>query len=253
MFILLLLQGEGIHFWKYNEHKNVLMRERKRHTESGVPSTPYVVLTGGEEVSHPWPGGYPILGGPGVPYPWPDWGTPHLDLHLIGVTSHLDLDLAGIPPSRPWPGWGTSPGPAWGTPRQTRPGTPPPSWTDRQMDRHFKTLHSPRTTYAVGNEFRYFYVLYCSDYSTGFMRWENKYILEKIFRGQNKNLKSLVDHPSRPWTKIFQISHSFWDILPNYMLELTPLSPSALPDRPRRILDLPGLWKLLWSQVVFLP
>ena len=91
---------------RYN--KKVLLRERKRHTDRRVASTPSVVLTG-------W--GYPIPGpdrGRGVPYPWMG-GYPHL---WTGGQGWM-----GVPPVQGWMG---VPPPPSGPGR----GTPPRVWTD---------------------------------------------------------------------------------------------------------------------------
>ena len=74
-------------------NKKVLLRERKRHTDHSISSTPYAVLSGGLV---PW------LGGGQVP-----WGTPSPHPNLDGDVGtlgggvgtlgypHLDLDVGG--------------------------------------------------------------------------------------------------------------------------------------------------------------
>ena len=83
---------------KSKEHKTVLMRERKRHTDRRLSSTPCAALSRGE--------GYPLLGG--TPHPDlargyhgqapPGWDTPvHLDLARVpspprcGQTENITL------------------------------------------------------------------------------------------------------------------------------------------------------------------
>ena len=73
-------------------HKKVLLRERKRHTARRVSSTPPAVLSGGGAP-------YPWLGGGGVPHPWP--GYSHPDLAGEGTPS-----LAGVLPCPNLPGGG---------------------------------------------------------------------------------------------------------------------------------------------------
>ena len=76
-------------------NKKVLLRERKRHTDRRLASTPSVVLTGGG-------GGYPITGQGGIRIQ----GTPRIQGWMgvppvqgwMGVPPHLDL--AGVPPPR---------------------------------------------------------------------------------------------------------------------------------------------------------
>ena len=75
-----LPQSNFFHF--HSGNKKVLLRERKRHTDRGISSTPSVVLTGGGGVPHPWLGGG-------------DLGT-HLSGPGQGTPPHLDL--AGVPP-----------------------------------------------------------------------------------------------------------------------------------------------------------
>ena len=120
----------------------VLLRERKRHTDRGVSSTPSAVLYCGggggyptSDTPHPdlargrgvpHPGGYPIPAGgyptSGTPIlTWPGGGTPSLP----GVP-HLGYppsDLTGVSPFRP--GQGTPIRPGWGTPHWTWLEYPP--------------------------------------------------------------------------------------------------------------------------------
>ena len=90
-------------------YKTVLPRERKRHTDRGISSTPSAVLyRGGGRYPIPTKGGYPTLG---TPPSWPGQRIPH---PCQGSTPPQ------VPPI----------GPGWGTPL-VRPnwGTPPPIWT----------------------------------------------------------------------------------------------------------------------------
>ena len=50
-------------------NKKVLLRERKRHTDRGVSSTPSAVLSGGRGVPT-LAGGVPTLAGGYLPWPW---------------------------------------------------------------------------------------------------------------------------------------------------------------------------------------
>ena len=75
-------------------NKKVLVHERKRHTDRGVSSTPYVVLPGGGGC---WGGGGgPARGWMGYPSVQ-DW---------MGYPPPPNVDLAGVPPPS-GPGWGT--------------------------------------------------------------------------------------------------------------------------------------------------
>ena len=93
-------------------NKKVLLRERKRHTDRGVSSTPSVVLYWAVPPAR----GVLLLGGTppwvppsdlarGVPHPWQ--GVPHL--------RYPPLDLARVPPHQTWLGYPLS-GPGQGTP-----------------------------------------------------------------------------------------------------------------------------------------
>ena len=133
--ILVCLQ-KTIKTWKQTINKRALLRERKRHTDRGVSSTPSVVLYWGV----PLLGGYPTLGTPvdltGVPPIRPgQGGTPS----LLGEVPHLGYppsDLAGGTPSLlGYPTLGTPSDLAGVTPRQTwlggtpyLPGVPPQTW-----------------------------------------------------------------------------------------------------------------------------
>ena len=81
-----------IRYTDTKSNKEVLLRERKRHTDSGVASTRYVALVGG----------VPPAGGVSPPGPG-----------------------KGVPPTWTWEG---VPPPTWerGTPLPARWGTPPP-------------------------------------------------------------------------------------------------------------------------------
>ena len=87
-------------------NKKVLLRERKRHTDRGVSSTPSVVLY--------WGGGYPLAGG----YP------PGLDLARVPFLPSRSRQ--GVPPRRGTPQQGVPPGPGQGAPIQGWMGVPPP-------------------------------------------------------------------------------------------------------------------------------
>ena len=75
---------------KDRKDKKVLLRERKRHTDRGVSSTPSVVLYRGSTPS--LPGGTPIQ-------PWR--GVPHPALNWPGVPPPTSR---GYPPPPTWPG-----------------------------------------------------------------------------------------------------------------------------------------------------
>ena len=94
------------------QHKKVLLRERKRHTDRHIAS-PSVVLVWGVPPIWTWPGGvtHPWQGVPRIPPSGPGWGTP---------CPRLD----GVPPSGP--GLGTSP------PIQGWMGYSPPSGPGRR-------------------------------------------------------------------------------------------------------------------------
>ena len=129
--------------FRLSMNMEVLLRERKRHTDCGVSSTLSVVLY--------W--GVPLPVGPG-------WGTPPPPLDLAGVPPWSDL--AGVPPASIRPGWGNPPpsGPGRGTPIWTwlgyplqldltgvpppgQVGYPPCGQTDGWMDRHVSKHNLP--------------------------------------------------------------------------------------------------------------
>ena len=157
------------------QNKKVLLRERKRHTDRGVSSTPSAgPVRGVPHLGYPHrdlAGGYPIpaRGLPHLRYyrnPHPDLargvvpisGTPQLD--LTGVPPQLDL--AGVTPQLGL-GWGTPPPwldlARWGTPSWNLAVakwgnfTPPPAprQTDGLTD-SCQNITFPRTTYTVGNK-----------------------------------------------------------------------------------------------------
>ena len=117
-------------------NKKVLLRERKRHTDRGVSSTPSVILY---EVGYPPP--QPGLT-EGVP---PHWGTPPGQV-LGGVTRPPPgLDLAGVPPPPPGPGWGTP---------------PPPPGVDRHVSKHYLPIVlRTRSVINVEFVFQFFYAI----------------------------------------------------------------------------------------------
>ena len=137
----------------FHANKTVLLRERKRHTDRRLSSTPCAVLyrggRGGTPGRHPlaggtlgrcspdwgtplsWPGqGVPQVGAPlaGVPPSWPVRGVLQAGRPLAGVPPHSDLAggiprVGGVPPS--WLGlpWASVPWlryppswPGWGVP-----------------------------------------------------------------------------------------------------------------------------------------
>ena len=161
-------------FWEcgMNEHKKVLLCERKRHTDRGVSSTLSFVLPGGYPRQVPpgwgtslsWPnwGGYPRQAPPG-------WGTPHPDLTrgYPGWASpwlgYPHPDLARGYPGRcplawvPLPSWPVQGVLRAGTPlaevlplvltwlgvsRAGAPlaGVPPKVWTDRHLGKQYLTV-----------------------------------------------------------------------------------------------------------------
>ena len=113
----------AIDFSKFTpeQEKKVLLRERKRHTDRSVSSTPSVILyrwgvpPAGRGcpismgIPHPWPGGTPAGGTPSVAwrgYPLFEhgWVTPHPGLDRRGSTPSLAEGYPGVPPSRPGQG-----------------------------------------------------------------------------------------------------------------------------------------------------
>ena len=128
---------------KNSVNKKFLLRERKRHTDRCVSSTPSVSWSGVP------PGrGYPPArsdrGVPKVGYP------PHHHLPA-GGTSPATCDMGHPPrpgPTGGHPRWGM-PLPAGGTPQLDLAGVPPPG-VDRQTDT-CQNITFPRATYAVGN------------------------------------------------------------------------------------------------------
>ena len=132
------------------QYKKVLLRERKRHTDRRLWSTPSVNRSGvppcrGTPSPH-W--GTPHQGTPvGVPpsgYP-PGWGIPHQgtpcwDTHPHQGTPHLGTPHQGIPHLGS-PGQGTappirvpSPGPGSGTPARCGQTD---GWIDRHVSKHY--------------------------------------------------------------------------------------------------------------------
>ena len=110
---------------KYFNHKKVLLRERKRHTDRRVASTRYADPAGGG-------GGYTPDGHP------PAEGIPQVGAPLLGGYPRQEPHCRGGYPRREPHcldlGWGTPPpGPGWGTPPLPGPGMgypppPPVSW-----------------------------------------------------------------------------------------------------------------------------
>ena len=97
---------EKIKTSKFLLDKKVLLRERKRHTDRSVSSTPYAVLSrGGEGGYLPW-GTLPVLTWPrgylpyGIPSPILTWPQGRYSLPLAKVGTPC-LELAGVPPPRP--------------------------------------------------------------------------------------------------------------------------------------------------------
>ena len=147
---------------KKEPNKKVLLRERKRHTDRCVSSTPSAVLS---RKGTPSPArGYPIPGWEegvlpswGTSPSWPGWGVPH---PWTGGYPCPDLGpVTGVPLERTWDQWkyygmeiGYPPRKYmepvevlwngdgdWVTPPS------PPVWTD------WKHNLPSRTSYAVGN------------------------------------------------------------------------------------------------------
>ena len=137
-------------------YKKVLLRERKRHTDRSVSSTPSVNLYGGyprwgNPTESDLARGVPLGGGgtwggvlppPGVPPSRSDMGVPEM-----GYTPCHSWLRYHPHPHQTWPGYppppsdlaGVTPppiGPGWGTPHRTWPGYPHPG-----VDR-LKTLPS---------------------------------------------------------------------------------------------------------------
>ena len=126
----------------------VLLRERKRHTDRSVASTPSVVLT----VGYPIPdGGYPHLGYP--PSRFRQQGVPGVSLIQIQTVLPHPWDTPRVPPIQSWlgypqsrPGWGTSlsgPGPSIPHNHLDLAGVPPSGQTDGWMDRHVSKIALP--------------------------------------------------------------------------------------------------------------
>ena len=140
-----------------SENKTVLLRERKRHTDRRLSSTPCAVLSGGG-------GGVSWVGAPWLGYPHPDldggtpgrcppgWGTPPCP-DLAGGVPPMGAPWHGYPcpdlarrvpwAGTPWLGYLPHPDLAGGYPRWVPPwlgyspcldlaGVPPPLqvWTD---------------------------------------------------------------------------------------------------------------------------
>ena len=137
-------------------NKTVLLRERKRHTDRSVSSTPSAVLYQGR--GYPIPAGgvpppqVPLLSWPGRVYPIPAGGYPipargpHLGYPPPQtLPGYPPPNLAGYPPPLVGPGQGTI-GPRWSTPIAPGWGPPPhQTWlgypprcgqTDRHMSKH---------------------------------------------------------------------------------------------------------------------
>ena len=155
-------------------NKKVLLRERKRHTDRGISSTPSVSQSGvpppgrgtpparsdrgeGNWGGVPpsqvrWGGGTPLVGYPLVRSDGGDlrWGSPQQGYPLARSDG-------GYPRwGTPWQGYLRGVPPSWGSllsgPGQSTP--PPQVWTDRCVDgqTRVKTLPCRRTRYAVGNK-----------------------------------------------------------------------------------------------------
>ena len=130
---------------KQQINKKVLLRERKRHTNRSVTSTPYAVLSWGvptlDREHLPW--GTPLLTWPGG---YLLWEVPTLArgyLPWMGSTYlGWGVPTLGVPPS--WPAQGGVP--TLGVPHLDLARVPPPS-----VDR-LKTLPSPHPSDAVGNK-----------------------------------------------------------------------------------------------------
>ena len=139
-------------------HKKVLLRERKRHTDRGVSSTPSVTR-GGVPRPPPPQQGYPppgLMGGGGtwggVPlwqgYPWPGpMGVPKVGSSWPGVTTPARPNGGRVIPKvgsnlarvTPWQGTPPQPGPTgaggyprWGTPWPGLRGVPKVGYTPWQ-------------------------------------------------------------------------------------------------------------------------
>ena len=133
---------------KLPKNKKVLLRERKRHTDRGISSTPMCcpVRGGGATREAPTQGTlHPDLAWGYLGWVPPDWPTPHPD--LAGGSTLGRFPLTGVTPPHPdlaggytwWapPGWtwlGSPPAaPGWGTPPQLDLAGVPPAqvWTDK--------------------------------------------------------------------------------------------------------------------------
>ena len=151
--------------WHRNTiNKTVLLRERKRHTDRRLSSTPCAVLYGGYPGRvPPWLGYPPVL----------TWLGGNPGRHpLAGIPPVLSW-LRGVPwAGAPWPGYSLARSdggyPRWGTPSRgtpqldlagvlshgwTWPGYPPrcgqtDGWMDGWMDRHVSKHNLP--SYYVG-------------------------------------------------------------------------------------------------------
>ena len=108
------------------KNKKVLLRERKRHTDRSVSSTPSVILY---EVGYPPPARSNVGGGVYL-----RWGTP-----LPGATGGGGVvPKVGYPPigvTSVRSGWGGGGYPRWGTPSWLGYLPPRPQvWTDKQSE-----------------------------------------------------------------------------------------------------------------------
>ena len=135
--------------WRYHEstYNKKVLRERKRHTDRGVSSTPSVVLYWGG-------GGYPCLGTPIEP----GWGTPPHQNWLGYPPPWLGVsDLAGVPPCPVLDGWGY---PHW---LDLTGVTPPPP--RGQTDRHVSKHNLPvvlRTRSVINNLYGFCWSVICN-------------------------------------------------------------------------------------------
>ena len=150
-------------------NEKVLLRERKRHTNPRVSSTPSVNRSGVPPIWYPLPVGYPpqpgLTGGTRgwvPPIRYPPWQGPMGGYPTLGTIPHrvpqpglMGVPKLGYPPVRypcwvPHPpphldlaGYPPPPGPGSGTPRRC-------GETDGQT--RAKTLPSRHTTYVVGKK-----------------------------------------------------------------------------------------------------